>query len=174
MVFFPHKAKKTNPETVSDFLAYSDECVKQRDYLSAMFYCYWAMEVLTKAKFKKKQKDKQEELIDAFLERAKECRQMYPQNPIASTMKGFELDMMQRRIQEIKNQLEQVPTKPLASADEADKLAEKYKALAEEGVFLDGIFSPLDQEEGPDAWLERLGKSMEKLNQIPQKQKGKK
>ena len=149
---------------MSDFLAYSDACVQQRDYLAAMFYCYWAVEVLQKAKFKKKERAKQEEFVDAFIARAQECRLKYPQNPIASTMKGPELDMMLRRIQVIKTEMDQIPSVAPPSQDAADKLAEKLKTLAEEGVFLDGIFSSLNQEEGPEAWLDRLSKSMEQLS----------
>jgi len=78
--------------------------------------------------------------------------------------KSPELDRMLRRIQEIKTQMDQIPSVLPPSEDAADKLAEKLKALAEEGVFLDGLFSPLNQEEGPEAWLERVAKSMEQLS----------
>ncbi len=164
MVFFPHKIGR-DPETLADFLDYSTQCVKKQDNLSALFYCYWAFEAIKKEreKVKKKDLDKVEEYAAAFLARAAELRKMYNAHPVASTMKGAELEMMQRRIQDLKAQFAEVEAKVPASDEEAGKLAEQLKNISEEGSFLDDLFSPIGHVEGPEVWQDRLAKGAEHL-----------
>ncbi len=164
MVFFPHKTGK-DPRTLQEFFDYSTECVKKQDHLAALFYCYWAFEAIKKREreVKKKDLDKMEELAAAFLERAADLRKMYNAHPVASTMKGAELEMMQRRIQDVKAQFAEIEAKVPASDEETGKLAEKLKGLSEEGSFLDDLFSPMGKVEGTEVWQERLAKGVEHL-----------
>ncbi len=114
-------------------------------------------------KVKKKDVEKVEEFYAAFLARGAELRKMYNAHPVASTMAGPELVMMQRRIQDCKAQFAEVEAKVPASDEEAGKLAEKLKDISEEGSFLDDLFSPIGKVEGPEVWQERLAKGVEHL-----------
>ncbi len=164
MVFFPHKTGRS-PSKLAEFLEYSTQCVKKQDHLAALFYCYWAMEEIKKEleKSKKKDVDKVMEFYNAFLARGAELRKMYNAKPVASTMEGAELDMMRRRIQDLKSEIAEVEAKTPASDEAAGKLAEKLKDLSEEGSFLDELFSPMGKVEGAEVWQDRLAKGVEHL-----------
>lgn len=164
MAYFPHK-EKGDPATSEEFLQYSLECGKQHDYLAALFYCYWALEVIknNREKLQKKEHIKVDDLAAKFVTRATELRFRFNQHPIASMMKNPEIEVMQRRIQDIRSQILETSALVPSSDDEAGKLGLKLKALAEEGSFLNELFSPLNQIEGPEVWQERLTKGVENL-----------
>ncbi len=164
MVFFPHKTKK-DPATLAEYVDYIAECTKKQDQLAALFYCYWALEAIKKEREKVKKKDLErvEEFARAFLARAADLRQQYNAHPVASTMKGHELEVMQHRIQDLKAQFQETEAAVPASDEDAGKLSEQLKNIAEEGSFLDDLFSPIGHVEGPEVWQDRLAKGVEHL-----------
>ncbi len=164
MAFFPHKSKG-DPATVENFLQYSIECGKQHDLLAALFYCYWGLETIKKdrEKIKKKEHVNVDEVTATFTTRAAEIRAKYNQHPIASMMKDPEIEVMWRRILDLKNQIQETAAMVPATDEEAGKLGLKLKVLAEEGSFLDELFSPLDHVEGSEVWQDRLAKGVENL-----------
>ncbi|MHA1734096.1 MAG: hypothetical protein ACTSU5_19310 [Promethearchaeota archaeon] len=162
MVFFPHK-KKRKPAGWQDFMDYVMECMKQKDYLAAMFYCYWGAESVKAAKVKKKDREQQEKIRETFLSRAQKLRALHQQNPVASTMDGFELEVMLRRLRDAKDEFWDIGRAKPSSREEVDRLAEKAKALAQEAAFLEEYFAPHGDILGTEAWLENLGKIIESL-----------